>query len=208
MFRPAVPFLALLVSVAGAAAAPAPIPAPPIPPPAQLGPVPSVHLPGLTPPPKPAIDIPDLANLTPVTIPPDAAVTPAVNNDPIPPPPSGLQTPQPATVSPGNDQSKVEEVVFVIEPGGGQVPASAEDKLKAVARAMHDDPASRLEVRVFSPIKAHSESTARRLSLARFIAIRDILVHNGISEGRVDGRALASAPDELNADRAELYIEH
>jgi type IV pilus biogenesis protein CpaD/CtpE len=93
------------------------------------------------------------------------------------------------------------------DPGASQVPASAIDKLRRIAEEMQQDKASRLEVRVYSPVKAHSESTARRLSLARFLAIRDMLAQSGVPENRVDGRALSSTPSEPNADRVELYLE-
>ena len=52
---------------------------------------------------------------------------------------------------------------------------------------------ARLEVRDLSPpAKPHSEGTARRLSLARFLAIRDYLVRNGVADDRIDGRPLTS----------------
>jgi hypothetical protein len=197
----------LVLAAAQAAAQPKPIPTPPIPAPPQLGPVPKIDLGAAPLVPKPDIDIPDAVQLSPMTIPPAPAITEAAKDDTVPPPPSGRETGKPPTVSPGASNRQIQEVLFIVDSGSTQVPTSAEGKIVRVARDMVEDPATRLEVRVFSPSKTHSESAARRLSLARFLAIREILKQNGVSEGRVDGRPLVSEPDELNADRVELYLE-
>jgi outer membrane protein OmpA-like peptidoglycan-associated protein len=165
-------------------------------------------LPPINPPPGHVVlDLPDAPDIQRLPMPPEAAITPADKNDPVPPPPSGLKTPAPPMVSPGAAASNIQEAFFIVDPGSSQLPASAENKLKDIAQDMTRNPASRLEVRTFSPAKPHSEGTARRLSLARFLAVRDFLTHNGVGDDRIDGRPLASAPAELNADRVELYIE-
>jgi hypothetical protein len=187
--------------------APAPIPVPPIPAPPQLGAVPRVNLPAIIPPGRPAIGIPDAAQLDRLPIPPEAAITPADPTDKTPPPKSGVLTGATAMISPGDAASQIEESMFIVDPGSSQLSAAAQTKLAALAKELAQDQAARLEIRTFSPAKPHSESTARRLSLARFLAIRDVLTHNGVSEDRIDGRPLTSTPTELNADRVELYIE-
>lgn len=216
MIRPAGTALCLLLSAAACApatlaqvtGAPVPIPVPPIPAPPQLGAPPKITLPPINPPPgHVVVDLPDVPTLTPVPMPQEAAITPADRNDPIPPPPSGLKTPAPPTTSPGAAVSNIQETFFIVDPGSSQLPATAEKKLRDIANDMARNPAARLEVRTFSPAKPHSEGTARRLSLARFLTIRDFLTRNGVGDDRIDGRPLASAPTDLNADRVELYIE-
>lgn len=197
----------LFLAAVQAAAEPAPIPTPPTPAPPQLGPAPKVGLGPAPSVPQPDIDMPDAAQLNAMKIPPAPAVTEASKDDPIPPPPSGKETGRPPIVSPGASSQQIQEVLFIVDSGSTQIPTSAEEKLQRVAQDMVQDPATRLEIRVFSPSKTRSESAARRLSLARFLAIREILKQNGVPEGRVDGRPLVSAPDELNADRVELYLE-
>ncbi len=187
--------------------APKPIPVPPIPKPPQLGAPPKVILPVNGPPGRPAIAIPAAASLDRLPIPPVAAITPADPSDPAPSPKSGALTPKPATVSPGGNVSQIEEMFFLLDPGSSQFSTAAESKLKLVAKELSQDDAGRLEVRIFSPSKPHAESAAHRLSLARFFAIREFLNRNGVSDDKIDGRPLISTPDELNADRAELYIE-
>jgi hypothetical protein len=204
-----------LFAVAGAPAAlaqvlgaPKPIPAPPIPAPPQLGNPPKVSLPPIVPPPPhPVVGIPEAPDIARVPIPPEAAITPADRNDPVPPPRPGTETAAPPMVSPGAAAANIQETFFIVDPGSVQFSASAENKLKDIAKDMIRNPASRLEVRTFSPAKLHSEGTARRLSLSRFLVIREFLTRNGVGDDRIDGRPLASQPNELNADRVELYIE-
>ena len=188
--------------------APAPIPVPPIPAPPQLGAPPRVTLPPINPPPgHVVVDLPDAPNITPVAIPPEAAITPADKNDPVPAPLSGLKTPAPPMNSPGAAGANIHETFFILDPGSSQIPATAQTKLKDIARDMITNQATRLEIRIYSPAKPHSEGTARRLSLSRFLAIRAFLIANGVDDDAIDGRPLASLPTELNADRAELYVE-
>lgn len=188
--------------------APKPVPVPPIPKPPQLGAPPKVTLPTNGPPGRPAIAIPDAANLDRLPIPPVATITPADTSDTAPPPKSGLFTPAPATVSPGGNVSQIEEMFILLDPGSNQLSPTAESKLQIVAKELSQNEATRLEIRTFSPAKPHAESAAHRLSLARFLAIREFLNRNGVGDDKIDGRPLISEADELNADRVELYIEH
>lgn len=216
MNRPAGTALFLLLSAAACApaalaqvpGAPKPIPVPPIPAPPQLGAPPRVTLPPITPPPGHiVVDLPAAPDIQHLPIPAEAAITPADKADPVAPPLSGLKTPAPPMASPGANVSNIHETFFIVDPGSSQLSASAENKLKDIAQDMARNPAARLEVRTYSPAKPHSEGTARRLSLARYLAIREFLTKNGVGDDRIDGRPLASAPTELNADRVELYIE-
>ena len=162
---------------------------------------PAVLLAQVQTPPKP-IPVP------PIPAPPQLGAQPKITLPPIvPPPKSGTQTPAPPMASPGAVEANIQETFFIVDPGSAQFPATAQNKLLDIAKDMVRNPASRLEVRTFSPAKPHSEGTARRLSLSRFQAIREFLTHNGVGDDRIDGRPLASEPNELNADRVELYIE-
>jgi outer membrane protein OmpA-like peptidoglycan-associated protein len=151
--------------------------------------------------------IPAPVTIDRLPIPPEAALTPAAPNDPAPA--LAVEGPlyRPPMVSPGAGNGAIEEASFALDPGASQIPDSAEGKLRMIADEMRQQPSSRLEVRVYSPTKAHTDSTARRLSLARFLAIRGVLTQNGVPASRVDGRALTSEATALNADRVELYLE-
>jgi outer membrane protein OmpA-like peptidoglycan-associated protein len=206
--------VAALIAISSGAGAqtgtpPKPIPAPPIPAPPLLGPAPPVTLGKIIPPARPVLSIPDAPDLVPVAIPPPAEMIAADPTDKTPPPPSGALTGPTAMVSPGAADSQIEEIGFTIDPGSARLSQAADAKLRDVAKSLSQSPAARLEVRVFSPSKqANSQSAARRLSLSRYLAIRDVLLHAGVAANRIDGRPLASEPNELNPDRVELYIEH
>jgi hypothetical protein len=188
---------------------PKPIPAPPIPAPPLLGPAPRITLGTIIPPARPVLSIPDAPDLAPVAIPPIAQMIAADPMDNTPPPLSAALTGPTPMVSPGATDAQIEEIGFTIDPGGARISAAADATLRDIAKSMTQSPAARLEVRVFSPSKqANSQSAARRLSLSRYLAIRDVLVQAGVAASRIDGRPLASEPNELNPDRAELYIEH
>jgi len=186
---------------------PEPIPVPEIPAPPQLGPAPKVFLGKPTAPPPPAIDIPAKAEFPPFVIPPQAPMTEADASDKTPPPPSGRLTGPTRMISPGDTASQIDETIFIMDPGVSDLSPQAEGKLRDIAKTLSLNPADRLEVRIYSPSKPRNESIAHRLSLARFLTIRDFLTKGGVSDERIDGRPLISTPNELNADRVELYIE-
>jgi len=142
-----------------------------------------------------------------VTFPAQPLVTPADRSDPVPPPRPGTETPPPPATSPGADQTKIEETAFIVDPGTSQIPNSVQAKLLRLAQDLKDAPLARVEIRAYAPVKGPSESDSRRLALARWLAVRDFLVAHGVADDRIDGRALASTPNEPNADRVELYLE-
>jgi hypothetical protein len=188
---------------------PKPIPAPPIPAPPQIGPPPPITPGTLTAPPPPVITIPDTPNMEPIAIPPQAAMTAADPTDTTRPPVSGALTGPTAMVSPGANGTAIDRIAFPIDPNTTEMPAAVDARLRDIARSLTQNPAARIEVRVFSPSKlSNSQSNARRLSLARYVAIRRVLTDAGVADRRIDGRPLVSEPNELNPDRVELYIEH
>ena len=200
-------FAAAAPAAAQLSEAPQPIAVPPIPARPKLPPAPKVTLGTLASPGKPDIDIPAAPTVAAVTVPQQAIVTPADPAAPAPPPRPGSETPPPPATSPGADQTKVEETAFIVDPGASQIPSSVQTKLLRIAQDLKDAPLARVEIRAYTPVKGPSESDSRRLSLARWLAVRDYLVAHGVADDRIDGRALASAPSEPNADRVELYLE-
>ena len=206
--------LGLLLALAIAAPAPAqlteapqPIPSPPIPARPKLPPVPKVTVGTQAPPGKPDIDIPPPATVAAVTLPPVPILTQADPADPVRPPRSGSETPAPPAKSPGFDTGQVEEIAFILDPGSSRIPDQTQTKLARIAQDLKNAPLARVEIRAYTPVKGQSESDPRRLSLARWLAVRDYLVQQGVADDRIDGRALASNPNEPNADRVELYLE-
>lgn len=187
--------------------APQPIPSPPIPAPAKLPPAPKVTLGTLVSPGKPDLDIPAPATVAAVTLPAQPVLTQADPADPVRPPRPGTETPPPPATSPGADTAQVEEIAFIVDPGSSRIPDQTQTKLLGIAQDLKNAPLARVEIRAYTPVKGQSQSDPRRLSLARWLAVRDYLVQQGVADDRIDGRALASSPSEPNADRVELYLE-
>ena len=50
-------------------------------------------------------------------------------------------------------------------------------------------------------------SDARRLSLKRALAIRQVLIDNGVSADRIDVRAMGGVDDTGPADRVDVFVK-
>ena len=187
--------------------APRPIAAPPIPPPPRLAPVPTLKPAGPASAPHPKIDVPAPPSLAPVTAPAPREKTPANPADPIPPPRIGADAPRPAAASPGATAAAIEKITLILPSGAIAIMESDQPKIARVLDALKGAPDARLEVRAYSPQTSPTDSKARRLSLSRFLAIRDYLVKNGVADSRIDARALGSTGGGADADRIELFIE-
>lgn len=67
-------------------------------------------------------------------------------------------------------------------------------------------PSSRVELQAFGGGKGDKGSDARRLSLKRALAIRQVLINDGVSPDRIDVRAMGGADDSGPADRVDVYV--
>jgi outer membrane protein OmpA-like peptidoglycan-associated protein len=66
--------------------------------------------------------------------------------------------------------------------------------------------ASRIELQAFGGNKGDKGSDARRLSLKRALAIRQVLIDDGVSPDRIDVRAMGGSDDSGPADRVDVYV--
>lgn len=78
--------------------------------------------------------------------------------------------------------------------------------LAADLNAAMTRPASRIELQAFGGGKGDKGSDARRLSLRRALAIRQVLISDGVSADRIDVRAMGGAEDSGPADRVDVYV--
>ena len=67
-------------------------------------------------------------------------------------------------------------------------------------------PGARVELQAFGGAKGDKSSDARRLSLKRALAIRQVLIDDGVSADRIDVRAMGGSDDTGPADRVDVYI--
>ena len=68
-------------------------------------------------------------------------------------------------------------------------------------------PNARVELQAFGGNKGDKGSDARRLSLKRALAIRQVLIDDGVSPDRIDVRAMGGVDDTGPTDRVDVYTK-
>ncbi|HEX3675139.1 MAG TPA: OmpA family protein [Rhizomicrobium sp.] len=123
------------------------------------------------------------------------------------PPPDETET-APAKSSPSEaGLAKHGEIVFnhnATDPAPAQY-----DGLKLLAgdlNAALQSGATRILLEAFGGAPGDKGSDARRLSLKRALAIRQVLIDNGVPSGRIDVRAMGGVDDHGNADRVDVLV--
>jgi outer membrane protein OmpA-like peptidoglycan-associated protein len=66
--------------------------------------------------------------------------------------------------------------------------------------------AARIQLEAFGGSPGDKSSDARRISLKRALAIRQLLIDNGVPSNRIDVRAMGGITDNGNPDRVDIYI--
>ena len=69
-----------------------------------------------------------------------------------------------------------------------------------------NSPGARVELQAFGGAKGDKSSDAHRLSLKRALAIRQVLIEDGVSADRIDVRAMGGVDDTGPADRVDVYV--
>jgi len=65
---------------------------------------------------------------------------------------------------------------------------------------------ARVQIQAFGGNRGDKSSDARRLSLKRALAIRQVLIDDGVPAERIDVRAMGGADDSGPADRVDVYL--
>ena len=68
-------------------------------------------------------------------------------------------------------------------------------------------PNARVELQAFGGTKGDKGSDARRLSLKRALAIRQVLIDDGVSADRIDVHAMGGVDDTGPTDRVDVYVK-
>ncbi len=170
-------------------AAVAPRLSPPLPEPKAPEPAPAPE-PVATPEPAPAPE--------PVAT-PEPAPAPEPVATPEPEPTVALLTPQ-AAPAPG-------EILSIPFAGGAsELPGGAEGDLRAIAEQLAGRDILRAQVKAYADGTTGSASSARRLSLARALAVRSILIKLGVRSTRIDVRALGDRNEGGPPDRVDVLV--
>ncbi|HTT84591.1 MAG TPA: OmpA family protein [Rhizomicrobium sp.] len=66
--------------------------------------------------------------------------------------------------------------------------------------------ASRIQLEAYGGAPGDKSSDARRLSLKRALAVRQLLIDNGVPSNRIDVRAMGGVDDKGPADRVDVFV--
>ena len=66
--------------------------------------------------------------------------------------------------------------------------------------------ASRIQLEAYGGVPGDKSSDARRLSLRRALAVRQLLIDNGVPSNRIDVRAMGGVDDKGPTDRVDVFL--
>ena len=66
--------------------------------------------------------------------------------------------------------------------------------------------ASRIQLEAYGGAPGDKSSDARRLSLKRALAVRQLLIDNGVPSSRIDVRAMGGVDDKGPTDRVDVFV--
>jgi len=147
------------------------------------------------------VPLPPKPPVVPTVPPAIAAIPPAVTvpvqRPPEPPPvPVAADAPGDATPVPGG-------VRTTFGANRSELNAATEAAIRSFARPLRDT-AQAIQVLAYAAGSPEDPSTPRRLSLARALAARAVLINEGIASTRIYVRALGPAAGDGPADRVDL----
>jgi outer membrane protein OmpA-like peptidoglycan-associated protein len=100
--------------------------------------------------------------------------------------------------------------VILFAAGASEPAQSALGAIKFLAgdlNAAMTGAGSRIQILAYGGDKGDKGSDARRLSLKRALAIRQVLIDDGVASERIDVRAMGGADDGGPTDRVDVYIK-
>jgi outer membrane protein OmpA-like peptidoglycan-associated protein len=155
----------------------------------------STPAPAVPTPPAPAPALPDqtpqTASIAPVQPPPASA--------PPPPPPI---SPQAATTAAPTQAG----LRLTFAPGQSDLSPDSATDIKQFASAVPPGGSATFNVQAYAPGAKDDPSSARRLSLARAMAVRSALVADGVESARIFVRALGTQYGAGPADRVDVDV--
>ena len=100
--------------------------------------------------------------------------------------------------------------VILFAAGAADPAQSALGAIKFLAGDLNSsmvNAASRVQILAYGGERGDKGSDARRLSLKRALAIRQVLIDDGVPSERIDVRAMGGADDGGPADRVDVYVK-
>lgn len=114
----------------------------------------------------------------------------------------------PVLPAPVASSSRTESKVVLDFTGvsGSELQQGQKDKLANTIIAHLRDSVQRVLIIAYAASTDGTESSARRLSLARALSVRDFLIASSIDSGRIDVRAMANKTDSVPVDRVDIVF--
>lgn len=146
--------------------------------------------------------------------PPSNSVAGLFDNMPAPAPAPAPRQTKVARAEPAPEQTAItglsKRSMILFAPAA---PDPSKDSLSAIrflagdlSAAMNGSAAARIQLQAFGGAKGDKGSDARRLSLKRALAIRQVLIDDGVSPDRIGVSAMGGA-DEGPPDRVDVYLK-
>jgi outer membrane protein OmpA-like peptidoglycan-associated protein len=123
-------------------------------------------------------------------------------------PPPASAAPQPSAEAPTPGLTKRSVILFA--PQAADPAQSALGAIKFLAgdlSAAMTSASARVQIQAYGGNRGDKSSDARRLSLKRALAIRQVLIDDGVPPERIDVRAMGGADDSGPADRVDVYVK-
>ncbi|MGZ5921145.1 MAG: OmpA family protein, partial [Rhizomicrobium sp.] len=141
-------------------------------------------------------------NLGGMAAPPPPTRTASAN-----PPPVNITTPPGAEAeTPGLSKRSV----ILFAPQAADPAESALGAIKFLAgdlNAAMNSASARIQIQAYGGNRGDKGSDARRLSLKRALAVRQVLIDDGVPAERIDVRAMGGVDDKGPADRVDVYVK-
>lgn len=136
-----------------------------------------------------------------------AAVRPRTSMAALEPPPKSVAPAPKAKTDPHAGLVKQGEILF----DGASIDPQADgaSEAKSIAQSLNtalESDSARVEIEAFGGLPGDKSSDARRLSLRRALAVRQLLIDSGIPAERIDVKALGGIDDHGNAERVDVYL--
>lgn len=132
-----------------------------------------------------------------------------------PPTQMAKANPPPATVtappaSGGETPGLSKRSVILFAPQAADPAESALGAIKFLAGDLNSamtSASSRVQIQAYGGNRGDKGSDARRLSLKRALAIRQVLIDDGVAAERIDVRAMGGVDDKGPADRVDVFVK-
>ena len=121
------------------------------------------------------------------------------------PPAASAPVPAPASATAG----LAKQGVILFAKDSSEPAATALESIRYLAGQLNNAltrPQSRVELMAYGGNKGDKGSDARRLSLRRALAIRQVLIDAGVSSARINVHAEGGVDDTGPADRVDVFV--